>query len=172
MIKKYFAKLDENNIVTAVDVVNLEDNASEEDGINFLKNFYNEPNSVWKMTDKKTKLNVHSDGGTPFRGNFAVVGGSWDNVNNVFWTLKPYNSYLKDNSNYGWKAPVEYPSITQNADEHLYFIFWNEENIRWHADLYSVTNPDYNENGPDTRPYLKSETVYYWNPDNSTWNEI
>ncbi len=161
MIKKYFAKINENNVVTFVDVVNLEDDATEEDGINFLKNFYNNPNLVWKMTDKKTTGNVHADGETPFRGNYAEVDGTWDSVNNVFWPRKPFDSYVKDNSNYIWKAPVEYPSVAQNEDGHLYYIFWNEENLRWHAWLCDLGSDTPNE-----------ATTYYWNPDNSTWNTI
>ena len=172
MIKKYFAKLDENNVVITVEAVNLEETATENDGISFLKNLYNEPNAVWKMTDKHTKANTHNNGGTPFRGNYASKGGSWDENNNVFWPSKPLDSHIKDLSNYTWKPPVEYPSITTDEQNYSYFIFWNEENLRWHAFLYNVVNPDYNENGPDTRPYLNSEATYYWNPDNSTWNLI
>ena len=164
MIKKYFAKLDENNIVTQIDVINIEDSATEEDGINFLRNFYKDFDSVWKMTDKKTKCNKHKDGDTPFRGNYAGVNSTYDQINDMFFPPKPYDSWIKDIENANWKSTVEYPTITTYEDSTEsdnngnpkimdYAIFWDENNLRWIA--------------------LKADSEeFYWDVDNSTWNEI
>ena len=163
-MKKYFAKLDENNNVIQVDVINLEDSSTEEDGINFLKNFYKEPNSVWKMTDKKTKLNKHKDGGIPFRGNYAGINSTYDPINDMFFSAKPFDSWIKDVENATWKSTINYPTVTTyehstevdengNAKIMEYTIFWEEENLRWVS-------------------WKDESNKFYWNPDDSTWNAI
>jgi len=143
---KYFAKLDENNIVTKLALVAEGSAASEAKGEAFLRTLYNEPTSVWKQYDKYTTKNTSTNGGTPFRGNGALVGGEWDEANQVFWDSQPYPSWTKDTSNYSWRSPVDFPS---EADG--YSIVWNEPDQRWDSIKFS------------------DDSEWYWNPNTSTW---
>jgi hypothetical protein len=38
---------------------------------------------------------IHKIGGTPFRGNYAGIGYTWDEDNQIFWPKKPYPSWVK-----------------------------------------------------------------------------
>jgi hypothetical protein len=111
-----FAKLNSNNIVERVEsVVNetLKDsNGVEQEtvGIEFLKNLYNEPNSLWVQTSYNTHGGVHSNGGIPFRKNFAAIGGVYDSTRNAFIHPKPYDSWILDNATCQWQPPIKYPN--------------------------------------------------------------
>ena len=67
----------------------------------------------WLLTDYYTVGNVHyntnwqPDGGTPFRGNYAGVGFTYDNVNDVFIAPKPYKNAVLDPNTWTWVPPVD-----------------------------------------------------------------
>jgi hypothetical protein len=148
MANKYFAQLDENNIVIRTGLVDEGSAASEAKGEAFLRTLYKEPNAIWKQYDKYTVNNTQSKGQTPFRGNSAMIGGEWDEANQVFWHVAPFPSWVKEMSNYSWQAPVAYPSANQTAG---YSIFWNEADQRWDAVKFS------------------DESTWSWDPDTGTW---
>ena len=148
MSNKYFAQLDENNIVIRTGLVDEGSAASEAKGEAFLRSLYNEPNAIWKQYDKYTVNNTQSKGETPFRGNSAMIGGEWDEANQDFWHVAPFPSWVKEMSNYSWQAPVAYPSANQTAG---YSIFWNEADQRWDAVKFS------------------DESTWSWDPDTGTW---
>ena len=148
MANKYFAQLDENNIVIRTGLVDEGSAASEAKGEAFLRSLYNEPNAIWKQYYKYTVNNRQSKGDTPFRGNSAMIGGEWDEANQVFWHVAPFPSWVKEMSNYSWQAPVAYPSANQTAG---YSIFWNEADQRWDAVKFS------------------DESTWSWDPDTGTW---
>jgi hypothetical protein len=126
----HFAKLDKNNIVIQVDVVNNLDikneNGVEQEqvGINFLHSFYRNPNDVWKQTSYNTQGGVHLLGGTPFRKNYAGIGYTYDSVRDAFIPTKPYNSWVLNEQTCNWEAPIAYPN-----DGQMYR--WNEETKNW-----------------------------------------
>ena len=62
-----------------------------------------------KRTSYNTFGNEHREGGTPFRGNFAGIGGTYDSSNNVFYLEQPFPSWSLD-SNWIWQAPIDMPS--------------------------------------------------------------
>lgn len=126
----HFAKLDENNVVTNVVVVNenviltngIED---ENKGIEFLKSLYGQ-NTNWKKTSFNTKANVHASGGVPFRKNYAVIGGIYDPEKDAFYSQKPYNSWVLNETTCIWEAPVPCPDDIKNFPN-----YWNEETQSW-----------------------------------------
>ena len=69
---KYFAKIDENNLVLNIDVLNDAAAPDEATGITFLKIFYKEPNATWKSCNK-------GEGSAP--GTRASIGGVWEEIN-------------------------------------------------------------------------------------------
>jgi hypothetical protein len=125
-----FAKLDNSNIVITVEsVVNkvLHDaNGIEQEsiGIQFLRTLYNEPNAIWKQTSYNTIGGVHTKGGIPFRKNHAGIGYTYDEDRDAFIPIKPYNSWLLNETTCRWEAPVAYPQ-----DDNSYV--WNEQTLSW-----------------------------------------
>jgi len=125
-----FAKLNSENIVITVEsVVNevLKDSngiEQEQLGIQFLKTLYNEPEAIWKQTSYNTHGGVHSNGGIPFRKNFAGIGYTYDSQRDAFIPKKPYNSWILNEETCNWNAPISYPNDGQRYN-------WNEETQSW-----------------------------------------
>jgi hypothetical protein len=114
----HFAKLNENNIVEEVIVVNdkvLENKPfpeSEEIGIAFCKFLYGQDTN-WKQTSYNNN----------FRKKYAGIGYKYIEENDCFLEPKVYNSWIL-NENCDWEAPIPYPE-----DGILYD--WNEETLSW-----------------------------------------
>ena len=87
---------------------------------------------------KKCYKNTHKKGGTPFRGNYAGIGYTWDEDNEIFWPKKPYASWVKHIATASWKSPIgDAPALTQEqqdqntAGTHRWGYNWNEETQAW-----------------------------------------
>ena len=76
-----------------------------------------------KRTSYNTVGNTHTDEGTPFRGNYAGVGYTYDTENDVFYPPQPYPSWTLS-ADWLWEAPVEYPTDGQDYT-------WNEDTTSW-----------------------------------------
>jgi hypothetical protein len=134
----HFAKIDENNLVINVvtlndsDMLDSENNPSETVGQNYLQTHNNWPSNLWIQTSYNTKENKHLLGGTPFRGNYAVVGGTWDNVNNIFLPEKPYSSWVKNTTEARWQSPIgDAPALTDEQLTAASYYAWDESNQNW-----------------------------------------
>ena len=137
----HFAKLDENNVVLAVHVVDNANTSSDEGveeewrGRNFLEKIHFYPN--WKQTSYNTYRNTHLLGGTPFRGNYAGIGMIYDEANDIFIEQQPYPSWTKNLSTASWEPPIAKPDFTdeQNSQNaaltHLWVYTWNESGQTW-----------------------------------------
>lgn len=118
----HFAELDNNNIVLRVVVINnneiLDDNLneSEELGIAFCKSLFGEATN-WKQTSYNSK----------FRKHFAGKGSTYDASKDAFIPVKPFPSWVLNNTTCSWEAPVAFPS---DADPTVMY-GWNEENKAW-----------------------------------------
>lgn len=113
----HFAKLDENNNVLAVHVVNnnvitINGNESEQAGIDFLIGLHG--HLLWKQTSYNGN----------FRKNYAVVDGVYDYARDAFIAPKPFNSWILNENTCKWEAPVPYPS-----DGKVYN--WSETTTSW-----------------------------------------
>ena len=115
----HYAFLDENNIITEVIV-----GKDEGDGTDWEVEYGNFRGQTCKRTSYNTYGNAHSDSGTPFRGNYAGIGYTYDETNDVFYAPKPYDSWVLDETKWLWKAPVDYPSDGKSYT-------WNEETTSW-----------------------------------------
>tara|TARA_R110000737_G_scaffold348130_1_gene381293 strand:+ start:928 stop:1293 length:366 start_codon:yes stop_codon:yes gene_type:complete len=119
----HFAKLNSDNIVTTVIVVNnttIQDaNGVEQEqiGVDFINGLYG-TSDVWKQTSYNRN----------FRKNFAGLNFIYDETRDAFIQPQPYNSWVLNNSTCIWEAPVSHP-----GDGKRYV--WNETTTAW--DLWS-----------------------------------
>jgi len=119
----HFAKLNSDNIVLTIEVVSDDIATTEQAGVEFLQNLYNDK-ATWKQTSYNTYGGVHSLDGTPFRKNFAGVGYTYDETKNAFISPKPFNSWSLNETTCLWEAPVAYPD--DNKEYEL-----NEDTTSW-----------------------------------------
>jgi len=103
----HFARIDENNIVQQVLVV---DNSLEHRGEDFLANELG-LGGRWIQTSYNGN----------FRKQYAGVGFYYDETKDIFVSSQPYPSWVLD-SNSDWKAPIE------QTDP---FTIWDEETLSW-----------------------------------------
>ena len=140
----HFAKITETNEVLTVltlnnsDMLNSDGVEEESVGQAYLEQHSNWPAHLLIQTSYGTHGNIHNDGGTPFRGNFAGIGFIWDSVNNLFWPPAPFASWVKDIPNAKWVSPAgEKPEFTEEqiaqntAQTHRWNISWNESTLVW-----------------------------------------
>ena len=133
----HFAKLGINGKVIAVNVVNDSDcmNADgvedEEVGRQFLERIHNWP--LWKKTSYNTSQNTHKSGDNSkaVRGNYAGIGMTYDEDNDIFIGKKPYASWVLNTSEARWQSPIgDAPALSEEEkDTHVYT--WNESSGVW-----------------------------------------
>jgi hypothetical protein len=116
----HWAEIDENNIVTRVLVV-ADD---KEDGQTFLAEDLG-LGGTWKKTSYNTIGGVHTNGGTPFRKNFAGIGFKFDAAKDAFIPPKPYASWTLNNTTCLWEAPTPMPVVEGK------FYTWDEATTSW-----------------------------------------
>jgi hypothetical protein len=115
----HFAKLDENNIVIEVNVINNDDiqnlpfPESELVGIEFLNNWAGQIFN-WKQTSYNRN----------FRKNYAEIGFNYDSQLDAFIAPQPYPSWILNTNLCIWEAPVPYPEDGKNY-------IWNEQTQQW-----------------------------------------
>lgn len=118
----HYAFLDENNVVTEV-IVGIDETELIEG--KDPETWYGEfRGQVCKRTSYNTANNQHKEGGTPFRGNYAGIGYTYDSQLNIFIPPKPYSSWTLDESIANWTAPVPYPEDGLSYS-------WDEERLSW-----------------------------------------
>ena len=116
----HYAFLNMQNIVTEVIV-----GKDETDGpTNWEMHYGNFREQVCKRTSYNTRGGVHTNGGTPFRKNYAGIGYTYDESRDAFIPPKPFDSWTLNEDSYLWEAPVTYPDDGQQYS-------WNEETTSW-----------------------------------------
>jgi hypothetical protein len=115
----HYAFLDENNIVTEV-IPGREEN---EDGIDWEVWYGEFRGQICKRTSYNTTGNVHSNSGTPYRGNYAGIGYTYRADIDAFVPPQPFPSWTL-NSNVVWQAPIAMPT-----DGNIYS--WDEATQAW-----------------------------------------
>ena len=113
----HYAKIDENNIVIKVLVI-------DEETVNTGR--FGDPSS-WIQTSYNTSHGEHRLGGTPLRKNYAGKGFTYDQTRDAFIPSQPYPSWLLDEETCLWDAPIPRPKV--DPDEEIYN--WNEDELKW-----------------------------------------
>ena len=142
----HFAKLGSNGKIIQVltlnnsDMLNADGVEDESVGQQYLETHNNWPAQMWIQTSYNTSGNKHNSGDNSkaFSGNYAGIGYTWDEDDNIFWPKKPYASWVKHNESASWKSPIgDAPALTaeqqsQNDDNtHRWGHSWNEEGQSW-----------------------------------------
>lgn len=158
----HFAKLDENNIVTDIIVIDnsilLQDGVEvEELGQQFLQTLYGV--GTWVQTSYNSNM----------RKQYAGIGMTYDNTNDVFVFPQPYESWTLD-ENHDWQPPTPYPIDGKTYN-------WNEETLSW--DLFTPPAPflswiwnetEWKWEAPVAMP--DGMQGYEWNEEMGTWDLI
>jgi hypothetical protein len=135
----HFAKISEDNKVLSVLYVNDSDAPTEEAGQKYLEKNNHWPAHLWIQTSYNTYGNQHKQDGTPFRGNYAGIGMTWDSVNQIFWGKSPFTSWVKHIPTATWKSPIgDAPAITAEMQTNQQCYKWNEDSQSW--DVVSTFN--------------------------------
>jgi hypothetical protein len=124
----HYAFINTDNIV--VEVITGKDETDTEtlpEGSDSWEQYYETQRDglICKRTSYNTLANQHILDGTPFRGNYAGIGFTYDSENDVFYSEQPYPSWtISEELNWTWTCPVPYPYDGQQYD-------WNEEDQTW-----------------------------------------
>jgi hypothetical protein len=135
----HFAKLGSNSKVIQVltlnngDMLNADGVEDESVGQQYLERHNNWPAQMWIQTSYNTSGGTHKDGGTPLRGNYAGIGYTWDEDNNIFYGKKPFASWVLDIPTASWKSPIgDAPDdLTDEEKEARTHYVWNEGTGAW-----------------------------------------
>ena len=119
----HFARLDENNVVTHVSVINdrniLDENGQEDEeiGIKYLKSIHGE-DTKWKQTSYNGNL----------KKMYAGIGYIYNEQYNVFLPPKPFPSWTLNTETLEWESPVQRPE-----KENVVY-YWDENDKSWIED--------------------------------------
>jgi hypothetical protein len=121
----HFAKLDENNIVTQVIVVDNKDITDpftgQEDeilGIAFCKKLLG---GSWVQTSYNSNMRVR----------YAGIGYTYNRALDAFVAPKPFESWVLNTETADWESPVPQPELTAEETEAGSRYEWDEENTQW-----------------------------------------
>jgi len=88
----------------------------------------------WVQTSYNTHGNQHPEG-RPLRGNYAGIGYTYDEVNDVFIAPKPFDNWVLNTTSWLWEPPIPMP-----VDE--YFYRWDQETASWiQGELRPIPEP-------------------------------
>tara|TARA_R100001079_G_C4402978_1_gene132251 strand:- start:185 stop:649 length:465 start_codon:yes stop_codon:yes gene_type:complete len=144
----HFAKIDENNnvltVLTMGDKNMLNDDGVEDEAIGqrWLEYHHSWPAHLWIQTSYNTNGNAHTSGDNSkaLRGNFAVRGGTWDPVNEIFMPPKKNASFVLNVEEARWVSPVgDPPELTLEEIRQVRHYNWDEANQRW---VITPADPD------------------------------
>jgi hypothetical protein len=104
----HYALLNDQNVV--VQVITGRDETDLPDGIDDWENYYGAFHGLTcRRTSYNTRGNQHIDGGTPFRGNYAGVGYTYDPDRDAFIAPEPPDAIGFDEETLTWILPEPEP---------------------------------------------------------------
>jgi hypothetical protein len=135
----HFAKIGMNGKVISVltlnngDMLNADGVEDESVGQQYLERHNNWPAQMWIQTSYNTSRGTHKLGGTPLRGNYAGIGYTWDEDNNIFYPKSPYPSWVLNTTTASWHSPIgDAPDdLTDEEKAARTCYVWNEGTGAW-----------------------------------------
>ena len=89
----------------------------------FFDTFIDTSPGTWLQTSYNTQGNQHPEG-RPLRGNYAGIGYTYDQANDVFYASQPFPSWILNNATWTWEAPTPMPTDGK-------FYQWDEATTSW-----------------------------------------
>jgi hypothetical protein len=102
----HYAFLDDNNIVVKV----LPGKDENTEGVDWEEYYGNFTGLTCKRTSYNTFGNQHNLDGTPYRGNYAGIGYTYDEVNDVFIAPQPIiegKTFELNQTTWLWEEVIE-----------------------------------------------------------------
>ena len=115
----HFAKVTDGKVTRVI--------VAEQD---FIDSYIDDTPGQWVQTSYNTRGGVHygqdgkPDGGVALRGNYAGIGYTYDQTNDVFYAPKPFASWVLNNTTWTWEAPTPQPNDGK-------FYMWDEPTTSW-----------------------------------------
>mgnify|MGYP003628163642 FL=1 len=147
----HFAKISEDNEVLTVltlnnvDMQNADGVEEETVGQQYLERHNNWPANLWIQTSYNTSNGQHKEGGTPLRGNYAGIGMTYDQNNDIFIGSKTFASWVLNVAEARWQSPIgDAPALTSeqqsqnDALTHMWIYNWNESGQSWDIENFKV----------------------------------
>jgi hypothetical protein len=104
----HYALLDENNIVVNV-ITGRDENDVVDDIVDWEQHYSEVTGFNCKRTSYNTYANEHKENKTPFRKNYAMIGGSYDEENDDFIPPKIFPSWTLNEETFLWEPPYKAP---------------------------------------------------------------
>ena len=137
----HFAKIGSNSKVLTVLTLNNEDMLNDDGvedetvGQQYLERHNNHPAEMWIQTSYNTSNGTHNSGDNSkaLRGNYAGIGYTWDKDNNIFYSKKPYPSWVLNTTTATWHSPIgNDPDDLTDEEKALRIEYvWNEDGQSW-----------------------------------------
>ena len=99
----------------------------------FFDSFVDTSPGIWLQTSYNTRGGIHygpdgqPDGGIALRANYAGIGYTYNEENDVFYAPQPYPSWTISPPTWIWEAPVPYPNDGKDYR-------WDEATQSWVLD--------------------------------------
>jgi hypothetical protein len=82
----------------------------------FFDTFVDSSPGAWVQTSYNTLANKHPKN-RPLRGNYAGIGYTYDQANDVFYAPQPFASWVLNKDTWTWEAPTPKPDGMYQWDE-------------------------------------------------------
>ena len=136
----HFAKIGMSSKVISVlrlddkDMLDANGVEDEKVGQQYLEKHNNWPAQMWIQTSYNTSGGKHNSGddSKALRGNYAGIGYTWDEDNNIFYGKKPYASWVLNTTTADWHSPIgDAPDLTAEEKAAGTRYAWNEDGQSW-----------------------------------------
>lgn len=137
----HFAKIGMSSKVIQVltldnkDMLNADGVEDESVGQQYLQRHNNWPAQMWIQTSYNTQGGKHKSGDNSkaLRGNYAGIGYTWDEDNNIFYPKSPFPSWVLNTTDAQWHSPIgDAPDdLTDEEKAANTRYVWNEADKSW-----------------------------------------
>jgi len=137
----HFAKIGMSSKVIQVltldnkDMLNADGVEDESVGQQYLQRHNNWPAQMWIQTSYNTQGGKHKSGDNSkaLRGNYAGIGYTWDEDNNIFYPKSPFPSWVLNTTDAQWHSPIgDAPDdLTDEEKAANTRYVWNEGSGAW-----------------------------------------
>jgi len=172
----HFAKLGVNGKVIAVhgldndQMLNADGQEDESVGQQRLQEIHGWPAQMWIKTSYNTRGGKYydadgseaSDQSKALRGNYAGIGYTFDEDNNIFIEKQVHASWTKNTTTAQWDPPITYPSVTDDGQDPVVFFY----KIEWNESGYQANNSKGWE-ATKSNDDAETPTIHDWN--GSAW---